>query len=194
MKTRSSQLETWIRMKQGAVTLVFTDVVRSTVLLYGTGSVLYMRAIRSHRRRAREVVESLHGQVIDTSGDAIFAAFHTAAAAFRFALSIIDDPGDEQVRVRAGIHHGLVHANADGLFGKAVHFAARLVEAGSDSEISVSDAAKHALETESPELAREIDWRPGEQRELDGIPGLHTIWRARAAGAVQTVGTLPRPD
>lgn len=114
-------------MKQGAVALVFIDVVRSTVLLYGTGSILYMRAIRSHRRRARQVVESLHGQVIDASGDAVFAVFNTAATALRFALSIIEDPGDDQVRLRAGIHHGLVHANADSLFGKAVHFAARLV-------------------------------------------------------------------
>ncbi len=188
MRPRNSQLENWIRMKEGAVTLVFTDVVRSTVLLYGTGSIIYMRAIRSYRRRAKQLVESLHGQVIDTSGDAVFAAFHSAAEAFRFAQSIIEDPGDEQVRLRAGIHHGLVHANADGLFGKAVHFGARLAESCADSEIWASDAAKHELEGESPELAREIDWRRCDQDALEGIPGVHTIWRARAADSARADG------
>jgi class 3 adenylate cyclase len=181
MKPRRSQLETWISAKQGAVTLVFTDVVRSTALLYGTGSIIYMRAIRSHRRHAKQLVESLQGHVIDTSGDAVFSAFHSAAAAFRFALSIIENPGDEQVHVRVGIHHGVVHANGDGLFGKAVHFAARLSERGGDSEIWASDAAKQELEAESTEFASQIDWRRCDQCALEGIPGVHTIWLARAA-------------
>lgn len=194
MKSRNSQLETWIRAKQGSVTLVFTDVVRSTVLLYGTGSIIYMRAIRSHRRHAKQLIESLQGQVIDTSGDAVFSAFHNAAAAFQFALSIIENPGDEQVNVRVGIHHGLVHASADGLFGKAVHFAARLSERGGDSDIWASDAAKQELEAESTEFASQIDWHRFDECALEGIPGVHTIWLARAVDGARAGGVQLEPD
>ncbi len=172
-----TSLEDWIQAKDGIVTLVFTDVERATTLLYRTESMVYMRLIRAHRRRAQGLIESLEGRVIDMSGDAVFAAFHSAAAALRFARSIVEDSGHERVRVRVGIHHGPVHAESGGLFGRAVHFGHRLAERGSASEVWASDYAKLELEAESPELAREVRWTRSDECELKGIPGRHTLWQ-----------------
>ena len=40
-----TSLEEWIEANGGVATLVFTDVVRATIFLFGTDSMVYMRAI-----------------------------------------------------------------------------------------------------------------------------------------------------
>jgi class 3 adenylate cyclase len=174
--SESVSLEEWVRARGGSATLVFTDVVRSTLLLYGTGSMSYMQVIQEHRDRARKLIESLDGRVIDMSGDAVFAAFDRAVDAFRYASSIAEDTGNERVRVRVGVHHGAVHASEDGLFGRAVHYVARLASRAGDSEVWASDAARHALETDAPEVVGELPLRRYRDYELEGIPGRHTLW------------------
>jgi class 3 adenylate cyclase len=172
----SAPLKDWIQAGGGKATLVLTDVVRATVLLYGTSSISYMQAIHGHRERAKKLIESLDGRVIDMSGDAIFAGFHRVENAFRYARAIIGDTGDDKVHVRVGVHEGLVHATTDGLFGKTVHYAARVAQRGSDSELWASDAAKQALEGDAPELASRLPWQRFDGCELKGIPGQHTLW------------------
>jgi len=171
----SVSLQEWLRPGETTM-LVLSDVVRATVLLYDTRSMSYMECIRAHRERAKKLIESLGGRVIDTAGDGIFAAFYRAGDAFRYARSIIEDTGNEKLRVRVGVHDGVVHASTDGLFGRAVHYAARLAERGGDSELWASEAAKLALEADAPGLAVQLPWRRFDDCELEGIPGRHTLW------------------
>lgn len=179
-----ASLEEWVAGRGGEVTLVLTDVVRSTLLLYGTGTVSYMRVIEAHRRRATELVESLGGRVIDLSGDATFAAFARAADAFAYAAAILTDTGDPGLRIRAGVHHGTVHARGPSLFGRSVHFAARLAErGGEESELWASEDARAALEAEARE-GLGSEWVRQEGCELPGVPGKHTLWRLTRRAAL----------
>jgi class 3 adenylate cyclase len=110
------------------------------------------------------------------SGDAVFAAFHRVGDAFRYARSILEDTGSDKVRVRVGIHDGVVHPAHDGLFGKAVHYVARIAERAGESELWLSDAAKLALESSAPELAARLPWRLVDDCELREVPGRHRVW------------------
>lgn len=170
-------LEEWVAGQGGRSALVLTDVVRSTLLLYATGTISYMRVIEAHRRRATGLIESFGGRVIDLNGDATFAAFARAADAYAYATAILADTGDPGLRVRVGVHYGTVHARGPGLFGRSVHFVARLAErGGQESVLWASEDARTALEAEAGEGLGGA-WVRQEGCELPGVPGKHTLWR-----------------
>jgi class 3 adenylate cyclase len=183
-----ASLEEWIASQGGKVTLVLTDVVRSTLLLYGTGTISYMRVIEAHRSRATGLIESLGGRVIDLSGDATFAGFARTADAFAYATSILTDTGDPGLRVRVGVHHGRVHAQGPSLFGRSVHFVTRLAERGGhESELRASEDARAALEAEAGE-GLGSEWVREEGCELPGVPGKHTLWQLTRSAALEPPG------
>ncbi|MDJ0850337.1 MAG: hypothetical protein QNK04_18355 [Myxococcota bacterium] len=181
--TDQVSLEDWLQAGGGTATLVLSDVVRSTLLLFDAGSVSYMGIIEAHRNRAVGLLKALEGRVVDMSGDSVFAVFPRAGDAFRYGCALIDDSGDARVKVRVGIHHGLVHARGDGLFGRSVHYLARLARRGGDSELWTSDPARLALETDAPDLARALTLERQNDVALDGIPGRHTLWQVTGRAA-----------
>ena len=74
----------------GTVTLLFTDVAGSTMLLHELGDGGYGEALATHRRVIREACARHHGVEVDTQGDAFFFAFGDAPAAFTAAAELTE--------------------------------------------------------------------------------------------------------
>jgi class 3 adenylate cyclase len=170
-------LSHWISQHGSRAGLVFTDVVDSTLLLFERETVDYRQLLGAHADRARALAESLGGRLVDEKGDELLAAFPTATSACRFARELYADTGHPNLGIRAGVHFGTVRAENRILVGRSVHMGARVMQRGKDREIWLSDAARQALERESPELAKRTEWIDCDDCELKGVPGRQRLWR-----------------
>src|SRR4051794_2260545 len=95
----------------GTVTLLFTDIERSTRLLQRTGDA-YADLLAAHRGLLREAFAQNRGFEMDNEGDAFFVAFESAndaaaaAADAQRALAAHDWADGNEIRVRMGLHTG----------------------------------------------------------------------------------------
>jgi len=178
MNTHEVPLAEWLAGSDGSAALVFSDIVGSTNLLYAARTLDYVGMMRAHKRRAEALIRTHDGRLIGEAGDEILAAFLQAARAYAFADELFDDPGHQQLRVRVGVHFGAVRAEGESLAGRNVHLGARVMQHAVDRELWLSDAAKVALEGESPALAARIAWIAHDECELKGVPGRQRLWRA----------------
>jgi len=71
------------RQPSGTVTLVFTDIEGSTLLLGNLGPESYRSALGEHQRVLRDVFSRHGGYEVDNAGDGFFYAFSTATDATR---------------------------------------------------------------------------------------------------------------
>jgi class 3 adenylate cyclase len=177
MSKSQLSLSEWLARCNGMLGLVFTDVVGSTPLLFARKTVAYTRLLRGYRAHARELIESLEGRLIDEPGDELFAAFPSAASAYRFAWEFFHDTGVPDLQIRAGVHYGAVSEERNVLVGRDVHLGARVMQQAEGAELWLSDAAKAALEAESPSSAAQISWIATVELELKGIPHRQRLWR-----------------
>jgi class 3 adenylate cyclase len=159
------------------VAIVFTDIVDSTALVTQIGDVRWSRVLDEHLARCKELVARNRGARIDRTGDGILCAFGRVANAFEFSRALQASPGNDLIRIRAGIHYGKLHFRDVGVCGQLVHFGARVVSHGKGAEIWLSEPARNQLALEAEDLVRNIGWSCDEECELKGIPGLHTLWR-----------------
>jgi class 3 adenylate cyclase len=101
------------RLPTGTVTMVFTDIEGSTRLLERAGD-RYPELLGAHHAALREVWKEHGGVEEGTEGDAFFVLFVdpreavAAAADAQRRLAAIDWPEGLRVRVRMGVHTGLV--------------------------------------------------------------------------------------
>src|SRR5256886_14781403 len=93
----------------GTITLLFTDIEGSTLLLQHVGEQ-YSRVLAQCRQVLRTAFQQYHGHEVDTQGDAHFFAFGratdavSAAVAAQPMLAPHTRPDQAAVRVRMGLH------------------------------------------------------------------------------------------
>lgn len=144
-------------LPSGIVTMLFTDIEGSTSLLGRLGDD-YERVLGEHHRIIREAVAGHDGVEVRTQGDSFFVVFMNPAAAVeaaveaQLALSRYDWGAAERLRVRMGIHRGLVKVFRDDYIGMAVHEAARVASAAHGGQVLITDAVRAALGDGAPEL------------------------------------------
>ena len=86
------------------------------------------------------------GKEVDTQGDAFFTVFTSPSACvaatleMQRALADYEWPGNEQLRVRMGIHTAEAIKTATGLVGYEVHRAARIAAVGHGGQVLLSSA------------------------------------------------------
>ncbi|MGZ4388649.1 MAG: ABC transporter substrate-binding protein, partial [Gaiellaceae bacterium] len=156
----------------GTVTFLFTDIEGSTRLLKtlrdGYGEVL-----AEQERILRAAIDEAGGQVVDTQGDAVFAAFPRARAAMsaalaaQHALSEFPWPEDGVVRVRMGIHSGEPAIGRERYVGLGVHRAARICAAAHGGQVLLSGATRELVEDELPEGVRIEDLGEHRLKDID---------------------------
>ena len=135
----------------GTVTLLFSDIERSTRLLQRTGDA-YAGLLAEHRRILREAFAGHDGFEVDSEGDAFFVAFEAAndaaaaAAEAQLALARHDWPDGNELRVRMGLHTGEPRPAAGRYVGLDVHAAARVMAAGHGGQVLVSEATRALLD------------------------------------------------
>jgi class 3 adenylate cyclase len=161
----------------GTVTIVFTDIVDSTVLLARLGDHAWLPLLRRHNEVVQEVTAAHGGTVVETQGDGSMLAFSSARRAVSCAKSIQHEVFNAfanqtpPVRVRIGVHTGDALHEADQFFGTTVHYAARVAGNALGGEILVSSVVRDLV-------AGGLDVTFLEEREvqLKGIEGLHRLF------------------
>jgi len=155
----------------GTVTVVFTDIVRSTELLEELGEERARRLFREHDVRVRSLVESHSGTEVEKEGDSFMLAFSGARPAVQCAVAIQRSFADHPVCVRLGLNTGDVVAEDDRYFGRTVYLAARVSAVAEGGEILVSDVTR-ALVGDLPD----VRFADRGEHELKGLSGRHRLW------------------
>jgi predicted ATPase/class 3 adenylate cyclase len=124
-----------VQLPSGTVTFLFSDVEGSTQLLERHGAAMG-GALARHHALFEQIIERHGGAIFETVGDAVYAAFPTAAAAVAAALDghralAAEDWGSlGRLAVRIALHSGAVEQRGDHYFGPALFRAARLQALG----------------------------------------------------------------
>jgi class 3 adenylate cyclase len=129
----------------GTVTLLFSDVEGSTVLLSRLGDA-YADAVDGQRRVLRKAWADHGGTELGTEGDSFYVVFPKAEAAVAAAVQGQRDleaypwPQGERVRVRMGVHTGSPRVHDGAYVGMDVHRAARMASAAHGGQVVISEA------------------------------------------------------
>ena len=140
----------------GAVTFLFTDIEGSTALWEQDGARM-SQALAAHDALARSVVESRHGRVVKMTGDGMHAAFDNALDALAATVNLqqaLADPAATNgvpLRVRCGLHAGVVERRDNDYFGSPVNRAARIMSAAHGGQVLLSQAVVEGVREILPE-------------------------------------------
>ncbi len=126
-------------------TILFTDIEGST-RLWDQEPERMRPALARHDAIARRAVEGHGGIVVKMTGDGLYAAFPDALDAVTATLELqqaLADPeatGGVPLRVRCGLHAGVVEHRDNDYFGSAVNRTARIMGAAHGGQVIVSQA------------------------------------------------------
>ena len=167
----------------GTVTLLFTDVEGSTLLLERLGAERFAEALTLHRRVLREAFVRHGGYEVDEEGDAFLVAFQAAGEAVAAAgeaqrgLASAEWPQEGGLRVRIGVHTGEPLPVPPKYVGMDVHRAARIMAAAHGGQVLVSETTAALLDGVElrdlgPQRLKDL-LEPIRlyQLEVDGLPG-----------------------
>jgi len=167
------------QLPTGTLTLLFTDIEGSTLLLQQLGSS-YAELLRECRSLLRAAFQQWNGYEVDTQGDAFFVVFERAADAISAAVTIQRAlqnavwPDGVSVRVRMGIHTGELQSTEEGYVGLDVHRAARIMSAAHGAQVLLSQATHTLVISELPE---EVSLRDLGEYRLKDIAGLTRLFQ-----------------
>ena len=129
----------------GVTTLLFTDIEGSTRLWEQEGERM-SRALAEHDSLSRRAVEDNAGVVVKMTGDGMYAAFGNPVDALHAMVQLeqglaeLAAQNHIPLRVRSGLHLGIVERRGDDLFGTAVNRAARIMKAAHGGQMLLSQA------------------------------------------------------
>ena len=129
---------------RGLATLLFTDIVDSTVTMARMGDARWRELLERHDAAARAAITGAGGRVVKSLGDGVFARFGSIPEAVTAGCGFIAQARDLGVAIRAGVHIGDCELVGDELAGRTVHEAARIAALAGAGELLISDAA-HGL-------------------------------------------------
>jgi len=157
----------------GAVTIVFTDIEGSTVLMESLGEQSWLELLGWHETAVRGQTALFGGAVVKGQGDGFMLAFLASGSATACAMAIQRalSAGWEgvPVPVRIGMHSGNAKEEGGDFFGRTVVIAARVSGAAMGGEILVSQAVQEGLGGAFPlGAARSLT--------LKGLVGHHTVF------------------
>ena len=123
-------------------TLLFTDLESSTALTQSLGDAKAQEILHGHNDAVRAALAAHDGEEVKHTGDGIFAAFASVAAAVEAALQIQRELAGAEVRVRIGLNAGEPIAEDDDYFGSAVQLAARVCDRAEPGQILVPQVVR----------------------------------------------------
>ncbi|MBI2766981.1 MAG: FHA domain-containing protein [Chloroflexi bacterium] len=166
----------------GTLTIMFTDLERSTNMVTELGEREAYQVLKMHNGILREQFAHFRGHEAKRQGDGFLVLFASARDALNCAVAIQRQivqaaaVASGPIRVRMGLHIGEVLWDENDIFGSAVNFAARVSAAAEGGEILVS-----ALLREVIAPSGEFAFEPGKVVPLKGFKGEHELtplrWR-----------------
>ena len=185
----------------GPLTVIFTDVERSTELYTSRGDDVAGGVMDAHAAIVGELTTRHGGWQIKSLGDGFLLAFASVRAALACAIGIqrataedSQEHPERAVRVRIGINTGEVIRTDDDVAGQAVIAAARIMACAEPGEILVSRVVKDLTGT-----VPDVTFEPRGLVALKGFPEpwqLHAVtWRdMEVAHPTPTVGRRTTPS
>jgi class 3 adenylate cyclase len=127
----------------GTVTIAFSDIESSTMLLDPLGDTDFMALLAWHDRIVRDTADEHRGYIVKSQGDGFMIAFPSAASALRASLRMRDrigaGYGGLPVRIRIGLHCGEAIKHDDDFYGRTVVIAARVSSLALGGEVLATD-------------------------------------------------------
>lgn len=179
----SSQVsELTSRLKTDTVSLVFTDIVDSTLRTSEAGDEAWTAVVTQHFEEVEQISARNDGVVVKTVGDGAMMAFSSARKAVNAAVEIQSSIAEGRypipLSLRIGVHVGEAVKTDIDYFGQTVNEAARIMAAASPDQILVSDLVR-SLVGESPR----VEFGTPVNLELKGIPGTRRVYPVAAIEA-----------
>lgn len=178
----------------GSLTMVFTDLKRSTEMYREIGDVPAFGRVLNHFQVLRDAVAQEEGAVVKTMGDAVMAVFHRPINALRAMLAAQHTlanppPGTAPLLLKVGIHTGTsiaVNLNSRlDYFGTTVNITARIAGVSDGTDILISDVVWNDSEVSKwVEGQAELVVVPFET-QLRGYQEPVRLWRIRDKGTEQ---------
>jgi predicted ATPase len=140
------------RQPSGTVTMVFTDIEGSTLLLRELGEEAYRAALTEHRKAVRHAFARYDGYEVDYEGDAFFFAFQRATDAVAAVQEAMASLAAGPIRIRVGVHTGEPALDPPKYVGMDVHKAARIMSAGHGGQVLLSKVTRELLDAEVTDL------------------------------------------
>ncbi|MEW6669504.1 MAG: adenylate/guanylate cyclase domain-containing protein [Thermodesulfobacteriota bacterium] len=128
--------------------VLFTDVVGSTVYFKTFGDVAGRRMLKEHEDTATPPILEHGGVVVKMLGDSLMSYFFHPQEAFKAAIKIQQhfqrrnqqNPPQQQISVRIGVHFGEGILEEKDIFGDVVNMVAKFLPLIQGDEIAVSQA------------------------------------------------------
>jgi probable HAF family extracellular repeat protein len=187
------ELLAWAKSSKPVVSVVFTDIVGSTLLAKENNLDEDEMAIvrQAHFAQADRLLALYGGLKIKTNGDEHIAIFHEASASLRFAVSFHGDTGDHRVKIRAGIHFGTVRIENGDIAGPTVDLSSRIEHLAKTDEIWISDDARRAIEREGIPSELELDWLRHSGLAIKGFDEETSAWSIKPQDDASDETKLP---
>ena len=152
-------------------TVLFTDIVDSTVAATAGGDRAWRTLVEEHHHIIRGVLARYRGTEMDTAGDGFFATFDGPARAVRCALAAIQNLRDLPIEIRAGVHTGEMQTIDDKAGGIAVTLGARIAGLAGPSQVLVSQTVKDLV------AGSGLNFDDAGEHELRGVPDTWHLYR-----------------
>ena len=124
------------------LTLMFTDIVRSTEIAVEKGDLRFADLLQVHHAAVRRELARYRGEEINTAGDGFLAAFDGPARAIQCATAIARSLDAFGITCRIGLHTGECEVRHGQLHGIALHIAARVAALAAPRGVLVSQTVK----------------------------------------------------
>jgi class 3 adenylate cyclase len=138
----------------GSVTIMFTDLEGSTVLMESLGEERWLELLQWHDAIVKQKTAVFGGTVVKGQGDGFMLAFPAAGSAAASASAIQRTLSEGwfgvPVYARVGLHTGNAKAEGGDFFGRTVVVAARISGLANGGEILLSQASQEELEGAFP--------------------------------------------
>jgi class 3 adenylate cyclase len=191
------------------LTILFADLVDSTVLSTRLEPETYRMLVGRYRDLVLEIVARFEGHVGSTKGDGVLAVFGHPRAhendvrrAVHAGLEITREVArlSDQARrrlgvslnVRVGVHRGLVYLDTaqDDVYGLAANLAARVCDLAPSNAVVVSEAVARLVRNDF-----DLEARPAAAvKGVEGLIGHHQVTGERVELAKPTRGPLVGRD
>jgi class 3 adenylate cyclase len=165
------------------VTVLFTDIVESTRLVFSLGDRRWLELQAQHETVVRSHLARFGGRHFRSTGDGFVVTFDSAAAAVHAAAAIIESSRPLGLEVRAAVHAGECETHAGRPAGLVFHICSRIMNLARGNEILVSRTIRDVA------AGANLAFLERGSHELRGLPGMWELYRASPA-PLSTV-TLP---
>ena len=147
------------------MTVMFTDIVRSTERMSELGDRRWRDLLDSHNAVMLKQIERYRGRAVKNTGDGFLATFDGPARAIRCALTVGHEMHNFGIQIRSGLHTGEVEIIGDDVGGISVHTAARIMASAGADEVRISRIVRDLV------AGSHFKFREQGTFQLRGIPG-----------------------